>query len=113
MAIEQVYIWINNSIMQDEVLAHRLGLVPIKADPRQFEWMEPNADPTDQNTLVFRLDVACPPAENNEDPPPTLTVYSRSLEWMPQGSQAHFERTPAGMEGGRVWPLKCVVLMIV
>ena len=30
MAIEMVYIESNTSIIQDEVLAHRLGLVPIK-----------------------------------------------------------------------------------
>lgn len=31
MAIEKVYIANNTSIVQDEVLAHRLGLIPIKA----------------------------------------------------------------------------------
>jgi len=36
MAIEHVYIKNNTSIIQDEVLAHRLGLIPIKADPRLF-----------------------------------------------------------------------------
>ena len=36
MAIEQVYIQMNSSIIHDEVLAHRLGLVPIKVDPRAF-----------------------------------------------------------------------------
>lgn len=30
MAIEKVYIANNTSIVQDEVLAHRLGLIPIK-----------------------------------------------------------------------------------
>jgi DNA-directed RNA polymerase I and III subunit RPAC1 len=38
MAIEQVYIQDNSSIIQDEVLAHRLGLIPIKADPRAFNF---------------------------------------------------------------------------
>jgi DNA-directed RNA polymerase I and III subunit RPAC1 len=33
MAIEDVWIYDNTSIIQDEVLAHRLGLIPIKADP--------------------------------------------------------------------------------
>ncbi|KAJ8308704.1 hypothetical protein KUTeg_013578 [Tegillarca granosa] len=33
MAIEKVFIYNNTSIIQDEVLAHRLGLIPIKADP--------------------------------------------------------------------------------
>ncbi|XP_015224819.1 PREDICTED: DNA-directed RNA polymerases I and III subunit RPAC1-like, partial [Cyprinodon variegatus] len=38
MAIEKVFIYNNTSIVQDEVLAHRLGLIPIKADPRLFEF---------------------------------------------------------------------------
>lgn len=38
MAIERVYIANNTSIVQDEVLSHRLGLIPIKADPRLFEY---------------------------------------------------------------------------
>lgn len=38
MAIEKVYMYNNTSIVQDEVLAHRLGLVPLKADPRYFEF---------------------------------------------------------------------------
>lgn len=37
MAIEQVYIWNNSSIIQDEVLAHRLGLIPLLVDPREFQ----------------------------------------------------------------------------
>lgn len=40
MAIDSVHIWNNTSIIQDEVLAHRLGLVPIKADPRLFEYRQ-------------------------------------------------------------------------
>lgn len=31
MAIEKVYIYNNTSIIQDEVFAHRLGLIPLKA----------------------------------------------------------------------------------
>lgn len=38
MAIEKVYVYNNTSIIQDEVLVHRLGLIPLKADPRQFEF---------------------------------------------------------------------------
>jgi DNA-directed RNA polymerase alpha subunit len=38
VAIEKVYIANNTSVIQDEVLAHRLGLVPIKADPRLFDY---------------------------------------------------------------------------
>lgn len=39
MAIEKVLIANNTSIVQDEVLSHRLGLIPITADPRSFEYM--------------------------------------------------------------------------
>lgn len=42
---------------QDEVLAHRLGLVPIFADPRKFEMKKEKDDQTDATTLVFRLEV--------------------------------------------------------
>ena len=38
MAVEKVFIYNNTSIIQDEILAHRLGLIPIKADPRLFEY---------------------------------------------------------------------------
>lgn len=38
MAIEHVVIVNNTSIIQDEILAHRLGLIPIKADPRRFNF---------------------------------------------------------------------------
>lgn len=37
MAISTVYVANNTSILPDEVLAHRLGLIPILADPREFE----------------------------------------------------------------------------
>lgn len=33
VAIESVYVWNNTSIVVDEVLSHRLGLVPLKIEP--------------------------------------------------------------------------------
>jgi DNA-directed RNA polymerase I and III subunit RPAC1 len=44
MAIEKVHIFNNTSIIQDEVFAHRLGLVPLGADPRQFNYKDPSTD---------------------------------------------------------------------
>lgn len=38
IAIEDVYVWNNTSIMQDEVLAHRIGLVPLRIDPRTLDY---------------------------------------------------------------------------
>jgi DNA-directed RNA polymerase I and III subunit RPAC1 len=40
MAIEKVNLYNNTSVFADEVLAHRLGLVPIQADARLFEYVD-------------------------------------------------------------------------
>lgn len=40
MAIHRVSFYQNTSIIPDEVLAHRLGLVPIFADPRLFQYKD-------------------------------------------------------------------------
>ena len=33
VCIEHVYIWDNTTVIVDEVLAHRIGLVPLNIDP--------------------------------------------------------------------------------
>jgi len=40
MAIDTVFIYKNTSIIQDEVLAHRLGLIPLRADPRRMNYQD-------------------------------------------------------------------------
>jgi DNA-directed RNA polymerase I and III subunit RPAC1 len=81
MAIDQVYIYNNTSVIQDEVLAHRLGLIPIRVDPRLFDFKGApccqrrarvcslrahvsmvsgeNDEISENNTAVFRLQVTC------------------------------------------------------
>lgn len=60
VAIEHVYMWNNSSIVHDEVLAHRIGLVPINCDPRLFDdFLGEDDEATDRNTIVFRLKVSC------------------------------------------------------
>eukprot|EP00123_Amoebidium_parasiticum_P010985 comp20445_c0_seq1/m.25996 comp20445_c0_seq1/g.25996 ORF comp20445_c0_seq1/g.25996 comp20445_c0_seq1/m.25996 type:complete len:354 (-) comp20445_c0_seq1:437-1498(-) len=97
MAIEHVYLMNNTSIMQDEVLAHRLGLIPINADPALFEYKEGGDDQfTDANTIAFKLNVKCSQtakkAKGDKTATPTpsksMSVYSRDLKWVPQGAQA-------------------------
>eukprot|EP00548_Thalassiothrix_antarctica_P001813 CAMPEP_0194142784 /NCGR_PEP_ID=MMETSP0152-20130528/11999_1 /TAXON_ID=1049557 /ORGANISM="Thalassiothrix antarctica, Strain L6-D1" /LENGTH=405 /DNA_ID=CAMNT_0038841867 /DNA_START=65 /DNA_END=1282 /DNA_ORIENTATION=+ len=149
MAIETVFMWDNTSIIHDEVLAHRLGLIPINVDARYFESYDEDEfndsaentgtdsdliaaqNATDRNTIVFKLSVTCGKSDNptkrHESPsdsdmndtvlgnteldeaassavaglpsaihtpnrPYTKHIYSRDLEWIPQGDQAnHFE----------------------
>lgn len=83
MAIEKVYFVNNTSVIQDEVLAHRLGLVPIRADPRLFEFKGTEEDYHEKNTIVLRLKVEC--TQNGEEVV-NKNVYSSSLEWLPGGS---------------------------
>ncbi|KAI8060096.1 DNA-directed RNA polymerase [Gongronella butleri] len=94
MAIENVYVMNNTSIIQDEVLAHRLGLIPIRAPPECFDYRTSDENPTDLNTLVFKLKIKCqrnPQADENETDPKKAFinshVYSRDLVWEPKGNQ--------------------------
>ena len=68
MAIEKVNMWQNTSIIPDENLAHRMGLIPIKADPSFFEYHEKvnkegEGDETEHYTetdcIKFKLHVRC------------------------------------------------------
>ena len=59
MAIEKVFILNNTSMIQDEVLAQRLGLIPIRADPRKFNARSPDEDADADNVISFRLQVKC------------------------------------------------------
>lgn len=70
------------------------GLVPIKADPRKFEYSKGKDDRDETNYIVFRLKVRC---EKRKDAPPDATapeelyinhrVLSSDLVWVPQGNQ--------------------------
>ena len=111
MAIEIVAMLDNTSIIQDEVLSHRLGLVPIKVDPALFEMAakreyehegvpqieiddEGNFGELDEKTtIVMTLDVTCAAVEGaDQDAGPEekyehSSVYSGSLQWEPIGNQ--------------------------
>ena len=67
MAIEHVFLFENTGIMKDEILSHRLGLIPLRADARLFqEAPEDPEDATDLNTLVFTMNVACKNNSNSD-----------------------------------------------
>lgn len=76
LAIEDCFIYQNTSIVQDEVLAHRLGLIPLKANKtglRQIKWRhkatdEQEVDPaTGMNTIVLKLKVQCTWQDGGKD----------------------------------------------
>ena len=66
MAIETVIINQNTSVIPDEVLAHRLGLIPILADANDFEEKKENEDFNGKNCLKFTLKVKCEKNKNNK-----------------------------------------------
>ena len=122
MAIEKVFIHNNTSIIQDEVgqvgntltlvsydphpqvLAHRLGLIPIFADPRKFLMLPPREprllphpltlflssflggeeedfpEPSPHHMLEFHLSVTCtfnPKAPKGSEDPDELYLHSK------------------------------------
>ncbi|KAI9375484.1 DNA-directed RNA polymerase [Aspergillus egyptiacus] len=108
LAIETVYVHNNTSVIQDEVLAQRLGLIPLKGSVEGLNWMQwfnkPNDDdpnsgstPSDFNTVVLRLDVECtknPNASRDEDDPRKLYknahVYAKDIVFHPVGRQEQY-----------------------
>ena len=97
MAIETVFVMNNTSVIQDEVLSHRLGLIPIHADPRKFDFLPTGGEATDVNTIVFELHARCsvnpdcPSPATESDPKKRFinsSLYSSALKWIPQGAQA-------------------------
>lgn len=88
-------------MIQDEVLGHRIGLVPLNVDPSYFEFKSSLRDEaTDRNTLVFKLDVTCTRKPKSavargtrKAEPEPEEIYNHSivtsgdLAWEPQGEQ--------------------------
>ena len=91
LAIEDVFVFDNTSIIQDEVLSHRLGLIPLTGSAEGMKWLKwykkppPKDDfaaqakwqaeegdeaasvPSDYNTIVMELNVTCRWATQDED----------------------------------------------
>ena len=101
MAIEKVFIADNTTIFQDDFLAHRLGLIPIKADPRFFEYRdEADQEGTPQDTIELTLKIKCVknPEASKETGVTDLylnrNVTSEAIKWKPLGNQSDLIKQP-------------------
>ncbi|XP_051159021.1 DNA-directed RNA polymerases I and III subunit RPAC1-like [Leptopilina boulardi] len=107
MAIEKVFIKSYNSIMQEEVLAHRLGLIPLRADSRLFDYPSNEGNKEDEvsehETLRYELKISCSHNKQASKESRRLEemyinhkVYSNDIKWCPLGKQ--MEIYPRGEE---------------
>lgn len=80
VAIEMVNIYQNNGVLHDEVLAHRLGLIPFAVEPDLLAWKDEKAELDASNSIRFTLHKKGPAKG-------TLTVYSSDFEWSPRDEQ--------------------------
>lgn len=90
MAIEHVFIKNNTSIIQDEVLSHRLGMIPLRIDPRKFEFKKKDDPITEKNTVVLKMDVRFRGDGK---------VFSDALTWLPLGSELSQDICPTEWGG--------------
>lgn len=108
LAIEFVFVHNNTSVIQDEVLAQRLGLIPLKGSIEginRMRWFKKATDddpdsgstPSDYNTIVLQLSVECtenPNAAQDEQDPRKLYynahVYARDITFHAVGRQEEY-----------------------
>jgi len=57
IAIERVYVWDNTSVIVDEVLSHRLGLVPLNVDPALMQFKTRMSSGLQQNSGFFIIKI--------------------------------------------------------
>ncbi|KAL7677327.1 hypothetical protein ACOME3_003563 [Neoechinorhynchus agilis] len=87
MAFDRFTVLNNTSIFPDEILCHRIALIPLKADPRLFESRLENDHDSGSNSLKFSLELVCEKIENEVK---FENVYSRDIKWHPLKSWLGF-----------------------
>ena len=98
VAAEPVFVKQNTSVIQDEVLAHRIGLIPLKVNPDFFDEIDKSVPveegSNESNTVILTLKIECsrnPNAPKNTNDSKQLyrnsSVYARDLQFEPVGNQ--------------------------
>lgn len=59
MAFHKVFLFQNTSVLPDELLVHRLGLLPIKIDAERFPFRKEDDELNESNSLKFTLKIKC------------------------------------------------------
>lgn len=102
VALEHVYMWNNSGLVHDEVLSHRLGLVPLNVDPRLFdEWgldLDENGEEaaTDRNTVVFHMLAQCGKDERDDKRMQKKTDSKHKSEGLIGGKDVEKKKDDAG-----------------
>ena len=83
VAIDKVHLWQNTGVIQDEILCHRLGLIPIWVpDVDSIESAKEEGDDFElSGAIKFRLHIKC---ATDYPKGQSLHVYSKDLKFEPQ-----------------------------
>jgi hypothetical protein len=88
VAIENVFVIDYDCVIPEEVLSHRLGLVPLAVDAEQLADKTDKADQS--NTIVFKLDVTCRKVSSL----PTIYTKLKSANEISSQCNKHFDGHP-------------------
>lgn len=93
VAIDKVHLWQNTGVIQDEILCHRLGLIPIWVP--DIDSVAPAAEGVDDFEMIesikFKLHVKCP---SNYPKGQSMHVYSKDLIFQPQTKAQQESKDP-------------------
>ncbi|KAM0676114.1 DNA-directed RNA polymerase core subunit rpc40 [Gurleya vavrai] len=81
LAIHNVTIKKYSGALTEEIICHRIGLIPLLVDPSNFQFVEDELN--EKNALTFVLK-----KENNGKE--IMTVFSDDIQWKPVGKQSEW-----------------------
>jgi len=83
VAIETIHIWQNTGVVQDEVLAHRLGLIPFHINPDDLDMRAPSEEFSDRNAFKFEIKTGVVTAEMLDPKGRYCAIYAKDMVWVP------------------------------